>query len=60
MYSTAYNKRGYTLFNLYGFAEHISIRNMTPELYIINCDFEYFYGDFDSLINVETNSYSMT
>lgn len=37
----------------------MTIRNATPELNIVNCDFEYFLASgYESLITVETNSLS--
>lgn len=55
-----YNKRRKTLFNLYMFADHNTIKNSPPELIIEDCEFEYFFNGFESLINVETNSFSST
>src|SRR5690349_17462138 len=55
-----YDKRRRTLFNLYSFASHTSLRNATPELYIENCDFQHFLNNFESLINVETNAFYLT
>jgi hypothetical protein len=54
-----YEERRQTLFNIYSFAEHQTIRNATPELIIQNSDFEYFLAEtYESLITIE--SYSMT
>lgn len=56
-----YYQRRRTLFNIYGFAEHVSTRNATPELIIDGCEFEYFLGaTYESLINVETYTMSRT
>ena len=49
-------KRHHTLFNLYAFAEHMTNHGSVPTLNIINCEFEYFLKDYDSLIHVETTN----
>jgi hypothetical protein len=56
-----YSKRRKTLFNIYAFAEHTTVRNATPELVIYESDFEYFLGvGYESLITVETNNLART
>ena len=56
-----YAKRRSTLFNIYSFAEHTTLRNATPELILEGCDFEYFLGPlYESLITIETNSLAKT
>ena len=50
-----YYSRRRTLFNIYAFAEHTTIRNATPELVIENSQFEYFLANgYESLITIET------
>ena len=50
-----YYSRRRTLFNIYAFAEHTTLRNATPELVIENSQFEYFLANgYESLITIET------
>jgi hypothetical protein len=51
-----YTKRRYTLFNLYAFPNHISNIRIPPALNLTGCEFRYFLGGYDSLINVEHNN----
>lgn len=55
-----YNKRRAALFNLYSFPQHGTIRNSTPELYIENCEFEYFLKSYEALIFVENSIFTKT
>ena len=54
-----YYYRRKTLFNLYSFDAMSSNRTHTPELIINNCVFIYFFTNYDSLIESETNNYYM-
>ena len=55
----SYPYRYKTLFNLYSFDSFRSQRATPPVLNIINCEFKYFLGGHDSLINVETNNFGI-
>ena len=55
--SGAYFRRRRALFNVYGFPEHRTTRNATPELIIEGCHFEWFLGNYESLIYVETSTF---
>lgn len=48
------------MFNLYAFDGLNSAALIIPSLDIINCEFEYFLVDYESLINVETNNIVLT
>lgn len=48
------SKRKRTLINVYGYPEHQTLRDSTPEVHIVGCNFEYFLDDYESLIEVET------
>ena len=56
-YDGVYVKRKRILFNLYAFPEYRNKYNKPPEINILGCDFEYFLGGYESLINVETNNF---
>ena len=47
------------MFNLYAFDKFRSKRTTPPTLFLIDCDFKYFLGGHDSLINVETNNFGI-
>jgi hypothetical protein len=49
-----YHKRRNTLFNLYAFPSNMSLFKLPPMLTLNKCDFEYFLGNYESLISVET------
>jgi hypothetical protein len=51
-----YTSRRFTLFNMYAFPNHQSTLRIPPSLNLTNCDFEYFLGGYESLIQVETNN----
>lgn len=51
-----YTKRRNTLFNLYSFPNHMSNLRIPPSLNLTSCDFKYFLGGYESLINVEYNN----
>jgi hypothetical protein len=51
-----YLYRKKVLFNLYGLSEHNTLTNASPELHLVNCDFEYFMNYYESLINVQSES----
>jgi hypothetical protein len=53
-----YYKRRTTLFNLYSLDSLGGRGEITPKLTIHNCEFKYFLKDYDSLINVEEDSFS--
>lgn len=55
-YSDVYYLRKRTLFNLYAFPEHLSTYLSPPSLTLTNCNFEYFFGNYESLISVQTNN----
>lgn len=54
--NNVYATRRRTLFNLYAFPDYQSVYKSPPSLTISNCDFEYFVGNYESLINVEYNN----
>lgn len=41
---------------MYAFPNHQSTLRIPPSLNLTNCDFEYFLGGYESLIQVETNN----
>ena len=46
-----------TLFELKAYPEYKSTYLKPPKLTVINCEFENFYNNYDSLINVDTNDF---
>ncbi|TNV74720.1 hypothetical protein FGO68_gene12535 [Halteria grandinella] len=54
--SYAYRKK--TLFNLFAFADYASSKKVTPQLHIQNCSFEYFLSNYESLINIQTETFT--
>ena len=55
----SFPRRYQTLFNLYSFDSVRSAMTTPPELVLTDCDFKYFAGGHDSLIQVETNNFGI-
>ncbi len=61
--TNTYSRRRRSLFNLYSFADHKTLKKemVPPELVIENSDFEYFLKDtIESLIYIESGSTTRT